>query len=98
MVPVIFIYHQNKSMILKELDLLMYQLMKVEDFQFCFFLKSIFNYLAANRCRLLRAKLWDIETIDEFDYVLTRIYSQTKSFDSPRIAVNFTIGKRCKFD
>jgi hypothetical protein len=53
--------------------------------------------LAANRCHLLRAKLWDIETIDEFDYVLARIYTQTQSFDSPRIAVNFTIGKRRKF-
>jgi hypothetical protein len=52
--------------------------------------------LASNRCHLLRTKLWDIETINEFDYVLARIYSQTQSFDSPRIAVNFTIGKRCK--
>jgi hypothetical protein len=54
--------------------------------------------LASNRCRLLRAKLWDIETINEFDYVLGRIYSQTQSFDSPRIAINFTIGKHCKFN
>jgi hypothetical protein len=45
----------------------------------------------------LHAKLWDIETINEFDYVLARIYSQTQPFDSPRIAVNFTIGKRRKF-
>jgi len=37
--------------------------------------------------------LWDIENINEFDYILNRIYTQTKSFDSPRIAVNFTLGK-----
>ncbi|CAF4234856.1 unnamed protein product, partial [Rotaria sp. Silwood2] len=48
---------------------------------------------AANRCRLLKAELWDIETINEFDYVLGHIYEQTQSFDSPRIAVNFTMGK-----
>jgi hypothetical protein len=53
--------------------------------------------VASNRCRLLHAKLWDIESINEFDYVLGRIYHQTQSFDSPRIAVNFTLGKRCKF-
>ncbi|CAF4537778.1 unnamed protein product [Rotaria sp. Silwood2] len=47
----------------------------------------------ANRCRLLKAELWDIETINEFDYVLGHIYEQTQSFDSPRIAVNFTMGK-----
>jgi hypothetical protein len=52
-----------------------------------------FVLLAAARCRLLRAQLWDIETIDEFDYILARIYSQTQSFASPRIVVNFTIGK-----
>jgi hypothetical protein len=60
--------------------------------------KIIFNFLlASNHCRLLRAKLWDIQTVDEFDYVLGRIYAQTHSFDSPRIAVNFTKGKRRKF-
>ncbi|CAF3774923.1 unnamed protein product [Rotaria sp. Silwood1] len=48
---------------------------------------------AANRCRLLQAELWDIETINEFDYILGRIYEQTQSFDSPRIAVSFTMGK-----
>ena len=53
-----------------------------------------FELLAANRCRVLHAKLWDIETINEFDYVLARIYAQTQKFDSPRIAVNFTNGKR----
>jgi len=53
--------------------------------------------LASNRCRLLRAELWDTETINEFDYVLAWIYSHTQSFDSPRIAVNFTMGKRGKF-
>jgi hypothetical protein len=53
--------------------------------------------LASNRCRLLHAKLWDIETVNEFDYVLARIYDQTQSFDSPRIAVNFTMGKSGEF-
>lgn len=57
----------------------------------------IWFFLAANHCRLLRAKLWDIETLDEFAYVLDRIYLQTQSFDSPRIAVNFTRGRYCKF-
>ncbi len=63
--------------------------------------------LAANRCRLLRAKLldreiraelWDIETIKEFNYVFTHIYSQTPPDDSLLIAVNFTKGKLGKFD
>ncbi|CAF3083463.1 unnamed protein product [Rotaria socialis] len=49
---------------------------------------------AAARCRLLRAKLWDIETIDEFSFVLNRIYTETQSYDSPRIAINFTQGRR----
>ncbi|CAF3918307.1 unnamed protein product [Rotaria magnacalcarata] len=49
---------------------------------------------AAARCRLLRATLWDIETIDEFSFVLNRIYTETQSYDSPRIAVNFTQGRR----
>ncbi|CAF1495996.1 unnamed protein product, partial [Adineta steineri] len=47
----------------------------------------------SNRCHLLHAKLWDIESVNEFDYVLAHIYDQTQSFDSPRIAVNFTKGK-----
>ena len=54
-------------------------------------------YLAASRCRLLRAKLWDIDNLDEFTYVLDRIYNPTPSFDSPRIAVNFTQGRRCEY-
>jgi hypothetical protein len=53
-------------------------------------------FLASARCHLLRAQLWDIESIDEFDFILARIYRQTQSFDSPRIAVNFTRGQRCK--
>jgi len=53
--------------------------------------------LASDRCRLLRAKLWDTETVNEFDYVLARIYDQTQSFDSPRIAVNFTKGNSGEF-
>jgi uncharacterized Zn finger protein len=56
-----------------------------------------FFVLAANHCRLLHAKLWDIETIDEFAFVLDRIYIQTQSFDSPRIAVNFTKGRDREF-
>ncbi len=75
----------------------MYPLMKVGDFRNRMNDYSSFFLLAANHCRLLHAKLWDIETINEFDYVLARIYSQTQPFDSPRIAVNFTIGKRRKF-
>ena len=55
------------------------------------------SLLASDRCRLLRARLWDIESVDEFDYILGRIFDQIKSFDSPRIAVNFTRGKRSKW-
>ena len=53
--------------------------------------------IAARYCRLLRAQLWDIETIDEFSFVLDRIYAQTRPLESPRIAVNFIRGKHCKF-
>ncbi|CAF3687754.1 unnamed protein product [Rotaria socialis] len=49
---------------------------------------------ATNRCRLINSELWDIETVNEFDYVLSRIYEQTQSFGSPRIAVSFINGKR----
>lgn len=49
------------------------------------------------RCRLLRSALWDIETLDEFAFVLNRIYAETQSYASPRIAVNFTQGRRCKY-
>ncbi|UJR36793.1 hypothetical protein I4U23_029507 [Adineta vaga] len=49
---------------------------------------------AASHCRLLRSNLWDIDTIDEFAFVLDRIYNETPSLDSPRIAVNFTQGRR----
>ncbi|CAF0767643.1 unnamed protein product [Rotaria sordida] len=49
---------------------------------------------AAIRCRLLHAKLWDMESIDEFAFVLNRIYTETQSYDSPRIAINFTQGRR----
>ncbi|CAF1057526.1 unnamed protein product [Adineta steineri] len=48
---------------------------------------------AASHCRLLHSQLWDIETIDEFAFVLDQIYTQTQSFDSPRIAINFTQGR-----
>ncbi|UJR09350.1 hypothetical protein I4U23_013594 [Adineta vaga] len=51
------------------------------------------EYGTSDRCHFFRAKLWDIETVTEFDYVLGRIYDETQSFDSPRIAVNFTHGK-----
>lgn len=49
--------------------------------------------LAAKRCRWIGADLWDIETINELFVVLNRIYRQTRSFDNPRIAVNWTQGK-----
>ena len=52
-----------------------------------------FSSLASNLCRPMRAKLWDIDSVEEFDYILHRIYSQVQSFDSPRIAVNFTHGR-----
>ncbi|CAF4606174.1 unnamed protein product, partial [Rotaria sp. Silwood1] len=48
----------------------------------------------ALRCRQLHAKLWDMESIDEFAFVLNRIYTETQSYDSPRIAINFTQGRR----
>ncbi|CAF5162945.1 unnamed protein product, partial [Rotaria magnacalcarata] len=32
--------------------------------------------------------------VNEFDYVLSRVYEQTQSFGSPRIAVSFINGKR----
>ncbi|CAF3425275.1 unnamed protein product, partial [Rotaria sp. Silwood2] len=48
----------------------------------------------ARRCHLLHAKLWDMESIDEFTFVLNRIYTETQSYDSPRIAINFTQGRR----
>ena len=59
---------------------------------------QFFFVLASARCRFFRAKLWDIETVNEFDYVIGRIYNQMQSFDSPRIAVNFTQGKHGKFN
>jgi hypothetical protein len=74
----------------------MYQLMKVNTVQLIGLFESCFC-LAAHHCRLLRAKLWDIETLDEFAFVLDRIYIQTQSFDSPRIAVNFTKGRHREF-
>lgn len=52
--------------------------------------------LAAKRCRLLTAELWDIENLDEFVFILNQIYSQTQTYDSPRIAVNFTRGRSRK--
>jgi len=68
--------------------------MKVRTHRIKYIKTRYFDFvLAANHCRLLRAKLWDIETIDEFAFVLDRIYIQTQSFDSPRIAVNFTKGR-----
>lgn len=47
----------------------------------------------------IHAKLWDIETDVEFYYILTHRYNQTESSKAdPKIAVDFTEGKKCKFD
>jgi hypothetical protein len=80
----------------------MYPLIKVEDFRNQMNNYRAFLFLAANYCRafygeLFDAELWDIETIDEFDYVLAGIYNQTELNKQPHIAVNFTSGRRRKF-
>jgi len=54
------------------------------------------SFLASDRCRMIRADLWDIESVAEFDHIIGYVYQQIQSYDSPRIAVNFTRGKRCK--
>ena len=94
MVHVISIFHRNKPMTSKVLALQMSLSMKVIEHGSEENQPRHSFILAASRCHLLRARLWDIESINEFDYVLARIYAQTQKFDSPRIAVNFTNGKR----
>lgn len=56
-------------------------------------------FLAANLCNFpLHDKLWDIETVDEFDYVLFEIYRKMAPSSSALIIVNFTEGAAGKYE
>ncbi|CAF0878662.1 unnamed protein product, partial [Didymodactylos carnosus] len=50
--------------------------------------------ITSKRCSLINASLWDIDTVNEFEYVLSHIYAKTGLYDSPRIAIQFQNGKK----